>query len=119
MLVNSDSTSRFAIKMEVSYFVISLAKLKESFTVNSLWVKGFKEVIKNSARLYPWVLIVERIGLNLGILSTTGLWTYGLSYRFPGLEPTGLILSNSSLLMLLLSHKLLKSFLIFFSTLTI
>ena len=102
------------------HFVISLAKLKESLTVNSLSVKGFKIGIKNFARSYPEVLIAERIGLNLGILSTTGLWTFGLPYRILGLEPTGQILSNSSLLiLLLLSYKLLKSFLNFFSTLTI
>ena len=65
------------------------------------------------------MLIAERIGLNLGILSRTGLWTFGLPYRIPGLEPTGQILSDSSLLILLLSYKLLKSFLNFFSTLTI
>ena len=100
MLVNNDSTSRLAIKRELSYFVISLAKLKESLTVNSLWVKGSKIGIKNFARLYPGVLIAERIGLNLGILSTTGLWTSGLPYRIPGLEPARQILSNSSLLSL-------------------
>ena len=119
MLVNSDSTSRLAIKRELSYFVISLTKLKESLIVNSLWVKGSKIDIKNFARLYPGVLIAERIGLNLGILSTTGFWTFGFLYRIPGPEPTGQILSTSSLLILLLSSKLLKSFLNFFSTLTI
>ena len=65
MLVNNDSTSRLAIKRELSYFVISLAKLKESLTVNSLWVKDSKIGIKNFARLYPGVLIAERIGLYL------------------------------------------------------
>ena len=62
---------------------------KESLTVNSLWVKGSKIGIKNFPRLYPGVLIAEWIGLNLGILSTTGLWTFRLPYRIPGLEPTG------------------------------
>ena len=117
--LNSDSTSRLAIKRELSYFVISLAKLKESLTVNSLWVKVSKVGIKNFARSYPGVLIAERIGLDLGVLSTTGLWTFGLPYRIAGLEPTGQILRNSSYLILLLSYKLLKKFITFFSTLTI
>ena len=119
MLVNSDSTSGLAIKMELSYSVISLGKLKESLTVNSLWAKASKIDIKSFARLYLGLLIAERIGLNLGTLWTTGLWTFGLPYRIPGLEPTWQILSNSSLLILLLWYKLWKSFLIFFSTLTI
>ena len=104
MLVNSDSASRLAIKRKLSYFVISLAKLKSFLTVNLLWVKGSKIDIRNFARLYPGVLIAERIGLNLGILSTTGLWTYGLLYKIPGLEPTEQILRNLSLLILLLSY---------------
>ena len=47
MLVNSDSTSRLAIKKELASFVISLAKLKESLTVNSLWVKGSKITLQD------------------------------------------------------------------------
>ena len=110
MLVNSDSTSRLSIKRELSYFVISLAKLKESLTVNSLWVQGSKICIKNFARLHRGVSIAEIIGLNLGILSITGSWSFGLPYRMPGLEHTGQILRNSSLLILILSYKLLESF---------
>ena len=49
MLVNSDLTSTIAIKRELSQFVISLAKLKESLTVNSLWVKDSKIGVKNLA----------------------------------------------------------------------
>ena len=44
-----------------SYFVISLVKLKESLTLNSLWVKGSKIGIKNFARLYLGVLIAELV----------------------------------------------------------
>ena len=94
--LNCDSTCRLAIKRELSYFAISLAKLKESLTVNSLWVKASKVGIKNFARSYPGVLIAERIGLDLGVLSTTGLWNFGLPYRIAGLETTGQILRNSS-----------------------
>ena len=68
MLVNSDSISRLGIKKELSYFVVSLEKLKESLTVNSFWVKGSKIGIKNFARLYPGVLIAERIVHMLVIL---------------------------------------------------
>ena len=71
MLVNSDSISRLAIKRALSYFVISLVKLKKSLTVNSRWFEGSKIGIKNFARLYPGVLQAERIGLNLDILN---LW---------------------------------------------
>ena len=53
ILVNKDSTSRLAINSELSYDVISLAKLKESLTVNWLWVRGSKIGIENLAKLYP------------------------------------------------------------------
>ena len=39
MLENSDSASRLAIKRKLSYFAISLLKLRESLTINWLWVK--------------------------------------------------------------------------------
>ena len=89
-MVNSDSTSRLAIKRELSWSVIYLGKLNESLKVNSLWVKGSKIRIKNFTWLYPGVLIAYRIGLNLCILSTTGLWTFELPYRFSGLWVTHL-----------------------------
>ena len=38
------------------------------------------------------MLIAERIGLNLGRLTTTGLLTFGLSYRIPGPKHTRHIL---------------------------
>ena len=60
ILVNSDSTLWLAIKKELSHFVISLAKLKESLTVNSLWVKGSKTGIKNFVRFYLGVSIAKR-----------------------------------------------------------
>ena len=46
MLVKKDSTSSLAIHSELSYTVISLAKLKESLIVNSLWVRGSSIGIK-------------------------------------------------------------------------
>ena len=73
MLVNKDSTSRLAIYRELSYVVISLAKLKESLILNSLWVRGSSIGIKNLAILYPGVFIADRIGQSFGKLLTTGL----------------------------------------------
>ena len=64
-MANSDSTSRLAIKGEISYFAISLAELKESLTLNSLLVKDSQIGIRNFARLYPGVLRAERIGQQL------------------------------------------------------
>ena len=61
MLINSDWTPRLAIKRELSYFVTSLAKLEESLTVNSLWVRGSKIGIRNFATLYPGVLIAKEL----------------------------------------------------------
>ena len=75
MLVNKDSTSRLAIYSELSYVVISLAKLKESFIVNSLLVSGSNTGTKNlsKTKLYPGVFIADRIGGNFGKLLPTGL----------------------------------------------
>ena len=78
MLVNKDSTSRLAIYHELSYVIISLAKLKESFIVNSLWVNGSNIGIKNLAKLYPGVFIADRIGGNFGKLLATSSWILGL-----------------------------------------
>ena len=39
-----------------------MAKLKESFIVNSLWVSGYSIGIKNVAKLYPGVFIADKIG---------------------------------------------------------
>ena len=78
MLVNKDQTSRLTIYNELSYVLISLAKLKESWIVHSLWVKRSSKGIKNLAILYPAVFITDRIGWNFGKLLTTGLWILGL-----------------------------------------
>ena len=56
MLLNNDSTSRIAICSNLSYIAISLAKVKESLTVNSLWVRGSSIGIENLAILYPGYL---------------------------------------------------------------
>ena len=78
MLVNKDSTSRLAIYSELSFVVISLTRLKESLTVNSLWVRDSNIGIKNLAILYPGVFIADRIDWNFSKLLTTGLWILGL-----------------------------------------
>ena len=47
MLVNRESTSKLPIKRSCCWLTISSAKWKESLTVNSLVVKGFKIGTKN------------------------------------------------------------------------
>ena len=59
----------------------------ESCTKNSIYVRGDKIGTKNFANLQVGVPIVDKIGWNLGQLLITGLWTFGLPYKIPGLEP--------------------------------
>ena len=72
MLLNNDSTSRIAICSNLSYVAISLAKVKESLTVNSLWVRGSSIGIENLAILYSGVFTADKIGRNFGKVLTTG-----------------------------------------------
>ena len=58
-------------------------------TENSLDVRGDKIGTKNFADLWVVVSIVDKIGRNLGQLLITGLWTFGLLCKIPGLEPLG------------------------------
>ena len=51
MLVNRESTSKVTIKKSGCWSTISAAKWKESFTVNSLVVKGFKIGAEDFANL--------------------------------------------------------------------
>lgn len=85
MLVDKDSASRLAIYSELSYIVISLAKLKEFLIVNSLWVRDSSIGIRNLAILYPGVLITDRIGRHFGKFLATGLWILGLPQSIHGL----------------------------------
>ena len=78
MLVNKDSTSRLAMYNELSYVVLSLAKLKKSLKISSSWVRGSSIGIKNLAILYWGVFIVDWISRNFGKLLTTSLWILGL-----------------------------------------
>ena len=78
MLVNKDYITRLAVYSELSYIVISLEKLKESLTVNSLYVKGSSIGIKYLAVLYTGVFKADRIGQNFSKLLTAGLWILGL-----------------------------------------
>ena len=60
MLENKDSTSRLVIYSQLSCVVISLAKLKKSLIINSLWVRGSIIGIKNLAILYPGLFIADK-----------------------------------------------------------
>ena len=73
----------------------SSAKSKEFFTVNSLVVSGDKIGFKYLANEYVGVSITDKISRKLGVLLTTVLCTLGLSYKMPGVVPTGLLLSHS------------------------
>ena len=60
---------------------MSLANANESFAVNSLVVNGFSSSFIYWDNLYVGVLIAERIGRSLGMLSTNGLWTLAKPYK--------------------------------------
>ena len=61
-----------------SNLATSSADENESWTVNSLAVKGDKIGTKNIARLYVGVPIVDKMGRKEGQLSMIGLWTLAL-----------------------------------------
>ena len=75
----------YELSYDLSYVVISLAKMKESFQINSLRLSGSSISIKNIAKLYPGVLIADRISRNFSKLLTTGLWILGLPQSIHGL----------------------------------
>ena len=76
-----------AMKWSGQKLETSSANENESCTKNSLDVRGDKIGTKNFANLQVGVPIVDKIGQNLGQLLITGLWTFGLPYKMPGLEP--------------------------------
>ena len=67
----------------------SSANENESCTENLLDVRGDKIGTKNFANLQVGVPVVDKIGQNLGQLLVTGLQTFGLPYKTPGLETIG------------------------------
>ena len=67
----------------------SSANENESCTENLLDVRGGKIGTKNFANLQVGVPVVDKIGQNLGQLLVTGLQTFGLPYKTPGLETIG------------------------------
>ena len=67
----------------------SSANENESCTENLLDVRGDKIGTKNFANLQVGVPVVDKIGQNLGQLLVTGLYTFGLPYKTPGLETIG------------------------------
>ena len=67
----------------------SSANENESCTENLLDVRGGKIGTKNFANWQVGVPVVDKIGQNLGQLLVTGLQTFGLPYKTPGLETIG------------------------------
>ena len=91
ILVNKLSISKLTIKWGGQKLKTLSANENESCTKNSLDVRGEKKGTKNLAKSYVGVPIIDKIGWNLGQLLITGLWTFGLPYKIPGLEPKGYI----------------------------
>ena len=89
ILINKLSTSSLAMKWSGQKLETLSANENESCTENSLDVRGDKVGRKNFANLQVGVPIVEKIGRNLTQLLIAGLWTFGLPYKTPGLEPLG------------------------------
>ena len=73
MLVKRLSPSKLAIIQLVPKLTTSSANENESWTVNSLTVKGDKIGTKNFARLYVGVPIANKMGRKEGQLSMIGL----------------------------------------------
>ena len=56
--------------------------------MSHLIVRTDKLGTNNLTNLCVGAPIADKIGLKLGhLLGTTGLWTFGLPYKIPGLEP--------------------------------
>ena len=89
IFVNELSTSRLAMKWLGKKTQTSSANENESCTKNSLDVGRDNIRTKSFANFYVGVPIVDKIGRNLGQLLITALWTFGLSYKIPGLETLG------------------------------
>ena len=88
MLVSREFTSKLPIKKSGRWSTISSAKWKESYTVNSLVVKGFKIGTKNFADLSVGVFKTDKIGRNGGRSSTFALCTLHEPGITRGLLPT-------------------------------
>ena len=82
-------TSRLAMKWSGQKLETSSANKNVFSTKTSLDVRGDKIGNKDFANLQVGVPIVDKIGLNFGQLLITGLWTFELPYKIPGLEPLG------------------------------
>ena len=89
MLVKRVSTSKLAKIQLASTLTTSSANENESWTVNSLTVKGDKIGTKNFARLYVGVPIADKMSRKEGQLSIIGLCTLALPQSIPGLNPVG------------------------------
>ena len=89
MLVKRLSPSKLAIIQLVSKLTTSSANENESWTVNSLTVKGDKIGTKNFARLYVGVPIANKMGRKEGQLSMIGLCDLALPQSISGLDSVG------------------------------
>ena len=70
--------SKLAMIQSVSKLTISSENESESWTVNSLTVKGDKTGTKNFARMYVGVPIATKMGQKEWQLSMTSLYTLAL-----------------------------------------
>ena len=78
MSVKRFSTSKLAMIQLASKLTTPSANENESWTVNSLTIKGGKIGTKNFARLYVGVPIADKMGRKEGQLSMKGLCTLAL-----------------------------------------
>ena len=89
--VKSESTSRQPMKRLPSWCIVSSAKAKESFTVNSLNVIKESLGTKNFVYNKVGVPVAEHIALNGGQTSIIAWCTLHSPYKIPGLLPITLI----------------------------
>ena len=85
ILVKTESTSSLSRKSLLSWGTISSAKVKETFTVNSLDVVEESLETKNFASLQLGVPIAGSISLNGGQASEMAFCTLQSLYKIPGL----------------------------------
>ena len=89
MLVKSESIYSLPMKLVESWSIISVAKLKKSFTVYLLVINDSKIGTRYFESLYVGACKADKIGLNGGELSTHFFCTLHEPYIIAGLVPTG------------------------------
>ena len=83
ILVNILSTSIRVMEVLGQKLETSSGNENESCTKKPSTLRGDKIGTKNLANLQGCVLIANKIGLHLGQLLITGLWTFGVPYKIP------------------------------------